>query len=543
MSEQALDLRRFVRAVRRHRMLVGIAIALGLLVGGALAVLTPPTLTSKALVVFPRSAPSIATQVVIATSNPVLAQALPDVSPAMSINTLRTMVQAKSLTAYLISVSAQGTTAAQAEGNANAVAKSYVAYVTSDKGVVSVPANIFEPASTATGTSPVKRIVFDAVAGAVCGALIGIIAALVLSRTDRRLRTRDEIANAMGLPVLSSLPVGHPVDVAGWTKLLEAYKPGAVDSWWLRNALKELGVVGGNIAEGDEGTGPSLTIVSLTSDPGALALGPQLAAFAASLGIVTALVIGPLQDAEATAELRTACAAATPASSMRSSQLHVSVFDGDDSHVFKQAALTVVVVMVDDQAPKFPAAMRTTATVLGVSAGVTTAEQLARAAVTAVTDGREIAGVMVADPESSDQTAGRNPRPARGARKQTARMPERRGAGHRSTEPRSPEPRSPGPRSAGPRGPEYRGPEPRGLEPRGLEPRGAEQRTPELRSPESRGPEPRSPEPRSSEPRSPEPRSPEPRSSRDQPVNDPDQTIIFSSIGDDPSDLATEIRR
>ena len=43
--------------------------------------------------------------------------------------------------------------------------------------------------------------------------------------------------------------------------------------------------------------------------------------------------------------------------------------------------------------------MRTTATVLGVSAGAATAEQLARVAVVAAADGREITGILVADPD------------------------------------------------------------------------------------------------------------------------------------------------
>ena len=45
-------------------------------------------------------------------------------------------------------------------------------------------------------------------------------------------------------------------------------------------------------------------VLSLSSDPRAIALGPQLAVFAASQGIPTALVIGPQQDATVTATLR-----------------------------------------------------------------------------------------------------------------------------------------------------------------------------------------------------------------------------------------------
>ena len=65
---------------------------------------------------------------------------------------------------------------------------------------------------------------------------------LAIGRKDRRLRERDEIANSIGIPVLASVPVGHPSDAAGWTKLLEDYKPAAVHAWQLRNALQQLGM-------------------------------------------------------------------------------------------------------------------------------------------------------------------------------------------------------------------------------------------------------------------------------------------------------------
>ena len=55
MSQQALDLRRSVQIVRRHKLLVGIMVALGLLAGGAYAALHPPMVTSTALVLLPQS--------------------------------------------------------------------------------------------------------------------------------------------------------------------------------------------------------------------------------------------------------------------------------------------------------------------------------------------------------------------------------------------------------------------------------------------------------------------------------------------------------
>jgi hypothetical protein len=53
-----------------------------------------------------------------------------------------------------------------------------------------------------------------------------------------------------------------------------------------------------------------------------------------------------------------------------------------------------------------PDTMRTGATVLGVSASAATAEQLARVAMAASLGGRDVAGILVADPEPTDHTTG-----------------------------------------------------------------------------------------------------------------------------------------
>jgi hypothetical protein len=52
---------------------------------------------------------------------------------------------------------------------------------------------------------------------------------------------------------------------------------------------------------------------------------------------------------------------------------------------------------------------------LAVSSGAATAEQLARVAVRADADDREITGILVADPEPGDHSTGRIPQLARPA--------------------------------------------------------------------------------------------------------------------------------
>ena len=430
MSEQALDLRRSIRIIRRHRVLVSLVAALGVLAGVALALLSRPIFTSSALIVFPgaqQSAqatagpgadPFMATQVVVAGSDPVLFGALRNISPAVSVQTLRSEIKVSSQTSNILSINAKSGTKAQAETTANAVARSYVNYVSSSHSLVGqVSANMLQSAMSAVGTSRIKQLLVYGLIGAVAGALIGAIAALAISRSDRRLRERDEIANCIGVPVLASFPVAHPTDPAGWTKLLEDYEPGAVHALHLRQALQQIRTPGASLNNGRLGSSSSLAVLSLSSDPGAVAIGPQLAVFAASLGIPTALIIGPQQDAAVTATLRISCSAPPSASSKRPRYLRVAI--ADRSYADEQAGvvLTVVVAVVDALNPQVADTMRATTTVLGVSAGAATAEQLALAAASAAADGREIAGIFVADPEPSDRTTGRIPRLARTAQR------------------------------------------------------------------------------------------------------------------------------
>ena len=432
MSQQPLNMRRSVQIVRRHKRLFGAGVVLGLLIGAAYAILTPPMLTSSSLVVLPEApaqsgqtassstansaATDIDTQMVIAASNPVLSAALPHVSPAMSLQALQSKIAVTSLTGNIISITASGKTAVQAETATNAVANSYVAYVTAANSPVGrVQARILQPAATATGGKLLTQIAIDGLLGALAGAIAGFITSLVIGTNDRRLRERDPIANSVGLPVLASFPVEHPSDPAGWAKLLEEYEPGAVHSWRLRATLRQLGRT--ETAQGNgAGDVPSVTILSFASDPKALAIGPQLASFAASLGIPTALIIGPQQDANTTATLRTAGAAA-PHDSERMRNLRVVVSDDGNTTAPSGTRLVVVVAVVDGRTPHMPATVQTATTVLGVSAGAATAEQLARAATAAAADAREVVGILVADPDPDDHTTGRIPSLAPPARR------------------------------------------------------------------------------------------------------------------------------
>jgi len=431
MGQETLDLRRSLQLARRHKIVVVIFAVLGLLAGVGWTLHRPPMLSSEVLVnvVLPPSEqaaapaqagaasinPALATQMVIANSTLVLESALRTIDPSMSLETLQSRVQVTNVASTsILTIRAEGKTAAQAKDTANAVANSYVAIINSRNapgGQVQV--RVLDPATTATGPSLFSRLPITGGLGALLGALVGAIIVLAFNRRDRRLRKRDEIADSIGVPVLASVRAVHPSSAAGWIKLLAHYEPGAVDAWRLRKALQFLGLADVNL-NGSQPGSSSLEVISLGSDSGALALGPQLAVFAASRGIPTALVVGPQQDVKAAATLRAACAAPPPPS-RPSSQLQVIVRDHDSGTRPPDAVLTVLVAVVDGQNPQVADTTRTTATVLGVSAGAVTAEQVARVAASAAAVGRDITGILVADPDADDHTTGRLPQVSRSA--------------------------------------------------------------------------------------------------------------------------------
>lgn len=409
MRKEPLDLRRTLQILRRRLVAVLIATALGFLAGAAYTELNPPMHAATALVVLPATTSNSGAQVLIADSGPVLGAALHGIKPAMSLPALRSRVQVTNLTTNLLSITAQSGSATQAEEMANALADSYVAYANSPNAPRGqVPAQVMQYATSATETRLLVRLLTNGFIGALLGALIGCVVVLAIGRGDRRLRQRDLIADAIGVPVLASISVRHPSDTARWSRLLDDYEPGAADAFRLRSALDDLGLA--EIMSADSGTASSLTVLSFSFDQRALPLGPHLAAFAASLGIPTALVIGPQPDTKTAKALR---AAASPAP-RRSGRLRVTATAESDNpdqlpEPPPDAVLTVVVAVVDGQTPQFDNLMRTESMVLGVSAGAATAEQLARIAASAAAGDRRVAGILVADPDPADPTTGRLP--------------------------------------------------------------------------------------------------------------------------------------
>jgi capsular polysaccharide biosynthesis protein len=412
VSRQKLDLRQTATILWRHKLVVGGLVVLGMAGTSAYAVVQPEVYTSTVLVtVAPAAVGNLSTQAVNVTTIPVLASVLRTADLGISLKTLRHRVTAVPSSIQTISISARGSTAEQAERTANAVAESYVAYVGSDLNPGgSQPAKLLRRSTTSFATLRRTLVLEAAGYGALGGAVVALIAALAIWGDDKRLRDRDAIANSIGVPVLASLTVRRPRDVAGWTRLIDSYEPGAADTWQLESALSH---VYRRVSGAADGTASTVAVLSLSGDREALAIGPQLATFAAARGIPTALLVSPPDDVPATAHLRAACSA-DAARGRTGLQLIASPDDRrrePPSH-----GLTVIVGVVDARTPDVRQTARGHLTLLAVSAAAVSAEQLSRILASAAGAGRAISGVLVANPIPGDETTGRVPQISRLAR-------------------------------------------------------------------------------------------------------------------------------
>lgn len=267
------------------------------------------------------------------------------------------------------------------------------------------PASIVQAATPARRPGLALQYVAYGTAGSTTALALAAAVLLARGRRDPRLRYRDEIADAVGSPVIGSVRSSTPRTVAGWRSLLADYAPGSVDAWALRQALRQLvlgeSALGPNRlgTENDPALAPAtITVISLSADLRGLALGPQMASYAASAGVPTQLV------PRGRHETADALWAAFPSSGM--DEVRPGLFTGTHVDETGEVALRVVLAVVDRHKPQLAALPETSTTILAVSAGSATAEDLARVAVTADDAGNRIAGVLVADPDSLDRTSG-----------------------------------------------------------------------------------------------------------------------------------------
>lgn len=171
--------------------LIGAGAALGLLAGIGYAVHNPPMPTGATTILLPPATRNVPTLVVIADSEPVLSMALRQAGLDMSVQTLRSRVQAKQLTRRVISITTQGNTARQAVTITNAVARSYLMYTASHSALSAhekAEMAVLDAAAIVPGTPLWSEVLSTSGLGALCGALLGAISAVALSTSNRRFR-------------------------------------------------------------------------------------------------------------------------------------------------------------------------------------------------------------------------------------------------------------------------------------------------------------------------------------------------------------------
>lgn len=233
--------------------------------------------------------------------------------------------------------------------------------------------------------------------GGLIGLLTGAVLAIALDRNDGRVRRRDDIAEAVGAPVVASLAVPRRGAVARCRALLHSWEPTVVESLVLRQAFDRLGIA-------VERPPVNLVVATLPGDRAGPVLALQLAASAAAMEIPTAFVVA--SDHPTNADLRSALV------SRRNRQLrpHLSIHDlatREDDAGPGGAELSIVLVVAEGGQVAVPTWGRTTLTALVVSSGFASPEALAAVTLTLADAGHPVQGVLVANADPGDRTIGR----------------------------------------------------------------------------------------------------------------------------------------
>ena len=143
-------------------------------------------------------------------------------------------------TTNVLTITAKGATATQAEDIANAVAKSYLAYVgPGGQFPGQKVTGVLFAATFATGKVTTTHVLDAVYLGLLIGAIGGVIIAMARSNTDKRpARERDRPgADVHRRPVRRpSRSSTQPTRGLSWLKLLDGYDPEVVHAWSLRKA-------------------------------------------------------------------------------------------------------------------------------------------------------------------------------------------------------------------------------------------------------------------------------------------------------------------
>ena len=429
-------------------------------------VLLPPSAASTS----GASANSTRTDAIIARSSPVLAAAGAKFSPPLGAMDLKELVTVTALSGQVLQIQARAPLSSSAKRLANAVASSYVKYsdqlatstagpgvtalnqesaqltkqikdletqinvvsariahdaagssageqdanllssLQNEQNQVSVQlgnvTNQISTAQLASGSAanttlilqnavsqPVSQFGFPLTAGLVgfaAGLLGSAVFVLVRLQRDRRLRTRDEIARAVGAPVIASLDAPGCTTPSAWRELLKS-RPPATAEWALRHVLHTLN--GGAQRR-------AVRVISFAGDSPALTTGPRLALHAAASGTPTGLIPEDhlVPEDRSLVSLRAAFTGAEPVG--RGLPLTVGLNDLRENPL----QLPISIVVFDGKLPTLAAS--DTTNLLSISPNFVTADELAQLALEVADGGSVLDGVVVVNPDPTDNTSG-----------------------------------------------------------------------------------------------------------------------------------------
>jgi hypothetical protein len=236
------------------------------------------------------------------------------------------------------------------------------------------------------------RIPVVVMLGALAGLVAGCVAAVALAGSDRRLRSRDAIAAAIGLSVISSMWAKRCKKVNDWRRLLEHSRtPSPVEVWNARRALYRLIEAAGDAVVVD------VRLLAFSGDDAATAAAAKIAGSAAALGMSSRLEIGSHPGL------------AGPRGREPGTAVVDLKADSATSTELAGLAANVVLDAIDAANPQVGRSFGTT--LLVVSSGFATSADLARAALAASDAGSPITGVVVANPDPDDNSTGLLPEP------------------------------------------------------------------------------------------------------------------------------------
>jgi hypothetical protein len=332
-----------------------------------------------------------------------LSQAGKSVSPAESAPKIRANLKVTAPSPNFLVIRVQAGNAGVAGQLSQAVATAYSNYVfTTLKGAgLGNKPQVF-PTTTAAASES-RLLLKRAAIGLVVGLVLGSIVVLVRFRRDRRLRLRDEVARAIGAPVVASINGEACRTTEAWARVLHQHQPSTVDAWNLRRLLAWLS---------PEGTpaGADVVVVSFGRDQTALSAGPQLISFGAGMGLSTTLIPGDheaLTGLRAVAVTRPIRAKPWPQNRPWSWDSNLGAESDGPGPGLDRGQLTVSVIAVDEERPVLSPGYGIT--VLAVSSGYASAEALALLALAAADAGQPIEGIVVVNPDPSDDTTGSVP--------------------------------------------------------------------------------------------------------------------------------------